>query len=517
MISSLAARCSPEQVWLYVVENQPGGLAAYASLPHCGAVIGGGEPDRIRRLVTWLAEEVERRRLARLSPGEPSAPVIVLVIDGWEYFEDRGSPDFFETPLLVTLRGIVAGGPPVGVHTVAVGGHDMLRGKTPDLFSRRLFLPFPREETRRSYLTSGMVSPPVLAGRAIEAAGGLHAQICLPPEDLPAPARRPSHARPAQGPKPFPPLPAAVPLGELPDQAIGVGGPDVTPVELDLFDLGPHLVLVSGPSGSGRSNAALVMATVLLRAGVRVLAIGPPRSPLVRSLPEARALAGTSFTDAALREAVEAFEGERYAVVVDDLDQVTVTAREQGFDTLPTLLQDILAPSELGRRALVLCGDATPLLEGHRRALSGEVSEVLRSGTRFLLTPTSRVHAREHGINLEPDQFFGGRWGGRTWGRLGGWIWCSSRCFRGAGRGGAALPCSSPGAASTCGTRGIHWRSIPPWHGAPSPGRSPRNRTRCRSRHRSPGWVSCRHHPTEAPTGADRKPGSACRRHWALK
>ncbi|NJP91936.1 FHA domain-containing protein [Nonomuraea sp. FMUSA5-5] len=434
LISSLAARCSPEHVWLYVIENQPGGLAAYASLPLCGAVVGGGEPDRIRRLVTWLAEEVERRRLARLTPGGPAAPAIVLVIDGWEYFEDRGSPDFFETPLLVTLRGIVAGGAPVGIHTVAVGGHDMLRGKTPDLFSRRLFLPFPREETRRSYLTSGMVSPPVLAGRAIEAASGLHAQICLPPETLPGPvppvsgspvsgspvpgspvsgrhsrAPAPAHAASANlGPRPFPPLPAAVALRDLPSPAIGVGGPGVTPVGLDLFDLGPHLVLVSGPAGSGRSTAALVMATVLLRAGVRVLALAPPRSPLVRSLPEARALTGTSFTDEELREAVEAFEGDRYAVVVDDVDQITITPREQGFDTLPTLLQDLLAPSELGRRALVLCGDATSLLEGHRRALASEVSEVLRSGTRFLLTPTSRVHAREHGINLEPDQFFAG-------------------------------------------------------------------------------------------------------------
>ncbi|MGW4800477.1 FtsK/SpoIIIE domain-containing protein, partial [Nonomuraea sp. NPDC004297] len=409
LISALAARHSPEHLWLYVVEHRPGGLAGYASLPHCGAVIGGGEPDRVRRLVTWLADEVDRRRLARLSPAGPSAPVIVLVIDGWEYFEDRGSPDFFETPLLVTLRGIVAGGPPVGIHTVAAGGHDMVRGKTPDLFSRRLFLPFPREETRRSYLSAGMVSPPVLPGRAIEAASGLHVQICLPPESQPVAPAAARHGRePGSGPKPFPPLPVSLPSNRLPGAAVGVGGPGVTPVELDLFDHGPHLALVSGPSGSGRSNAALVIASVLLRAGVRVLAVGPPRSPLVRSLPEARALAGTSFTDAALREAVEAFEGERYAVVVDDVDQVTVTPREQGFDTLPTLLQDILAPSELGRRALVLCGDATPLLEGHRRALAGEVAEVLRSGTRFLLTPTSRVHAREHGINLEPDQFFGG-------------------------------------------------------------------------------------------------------------
>ncbi|MGN9841535.1 FtsK/SpoIIIE domain-containing protein [Nonomuraea sp. H19] len=414
LISSLASRFSPSQAWVYVIENQPGGLAAYASLPHCGAVAGSGEPDRIRRIVTWLAGEVERRRLSRAQ----DHPVIVLVIDGWEYFEDRGNPDFFETPLLVAVRGIVAGGPPVGIHVVAVGGHDMLRGKTPDLFSQRLFLPFPREETRRAYLASGMVSPPVLPGRAIEAATGLHVQICLPPEQV-MPVR-------AEGrlPKPFPPLPVTIPLSAVGRGAdgrpvggaaggaegipIGVGGPDVLPVALDLFGAGPHLVLVSGPPGSGRSNAALVMATGLLRAGVNVLAVAPPRSPLLRSLPGARTLAGTSFTDADLREAVAAFEGTPHAVIVDDFDQLTITPREQGFDTLPTLLQDILAPADLGRRALILAGDATPLLEGHRRSLSAEVTEVLRAGTRLLLTPANRVVAREHGINLEPDQFFAG-------------------------------------------------------------------------------------------------------------
>ncbi|TMR96379.1 FtsK/SpoIIIE domain-containing protein [Nonomuraea basaltis] len=406
LISSLAARCSPAQVWVYVIENQPGGLAAYASLPHCGAVVGADEPDRIRRMVTWLAGEVERRRLSRLSPATGSGdPVIVLVIDGWEYFEDRGNPDFFETPLLVTVRGIVAGGPPVGIHVVAVGGHDMLRGKTPDLFSQRLFLPFPREETRRAYLTSGMVSPPVLPGRAVEAATGLHVQLCLPPDQVVA-ARGEGRL-----PKPFPPLPVAIPLDAVGGAAgvpIGVGGPDVLPIGLDIFGAGPHLVLVSGPPGSGRSNAALVMATGLLRAGVNVLAVAPPRSPLTRSLPGARTLAGTSFTDADLREAVAAFEGTRHAVIVDDFDQLTIAPREQGFDTLPTLLQDILAPADLGRRALILTGDATPLLEGHRRSLSAEVTEILRAGTRLLLTPANRVVAREHGVNLEPDQFFGG-------------------------------------------------------------------------------------------------------------
>ncbi|WP_336212103.1 FtsK/SpoIIIE domain-containing protein [Nonomuraea sp. LPB2021202275-12-8] len=407
LIAGLAERCDPGQVWLYVIENQPGGLAAHESLPHCGAVVSAAEPDRVRRLVTWLAAEVERRKLARLTPDRRPDPVIVLVIDGWECFEDRSNPDFFESALLVTVRGMVASGPQVGVHTVAVGGYDMLRGKTPDLFSQRLFLPFPREETRRSHLTSGMVSPPILPGRAIEAATGLHVQVCLPPPD--PPSVRVPPATPLA--RPFPPLPVTIAqdlMDRTPGLPIGVGGPDVSTVALDLWDAGPHLMLVSGPPGSGRTNAALVLATGLLRSGVPVLALAPPRSPLARSLPGARTLTGTSFTDADLREAAASFDGDRFAIVVDDFDQLTVTPSEKNFETLPTLLQEITAMSELGRKALVLCGDALPVLEGQRRSLSGVVSEILRSGMRLLLTPPSRVVAREHGIALEPDQYFTG-------------------------------------------------------------------------------------------------------------
>ncbi|WP_049558520.1 FtsK/SpoIIIE domain-containing protein [Nonomuraea sp. SBT364] len=403
LISSLANGCDPGAVWLYVIENQPGGLTGYEALPHCGAVASAAEPDRVRRIVTWLAAEAERRKVARVSPGARPDPAIVLVVDGWECFEDRGNPDFFESALLVTVRGLAATGPPVGVHVVAIGGYDMLRGKTPDIFSQRLFLPFPREDTRRAHLTSGMVSPPVLPGRAIEAATGLHVQVCLPPPSLtPVPASGVTA-------RAFPPLPAVVPLDGLagvPGVPIGVGGPEVAPVALDLFDAGPHLVLVSGPPGSGRSNAALVLARGLRRAGVEVLALSPPRSPLARALPGV--LTGAALADAALREAAEPYEGRRLAVIVDDFDQLTVTPSEKNFETLPTLLQEITAMSELGRRALILCGDALPVLEGQRRSLSGVLTETLRSGARLLLTPAGRVIAREHGLTLEPDQYFTG-------------------------------------------------------------------------------------------------------------
>ncbi|RBY80901.1 hypothetical protein DQ238_07625 [Geodermatophilus sp. TF02-6] len=411
LVESLARRFRPDQAHLYLFEHQPAGLAAYAELPHCGGVFSPAEPDRVRRLVTWLDGEVQRRKVA----GSGADPWIVCVIDGWEHFENRTDPAFVETSLLKMLRGVITAGPPVGVHVVAVGGQAMLSSRVPDLYSRRLLLPFPKEETRRAYLPSGTVSPPVLPGRAVDAASGDHVQVCRP-------SRSPSELvglAPAELlPKQFPSLPVRVSLDELclpsplPSPTwipLGVGGPEVETIGVDFFGAGPHTMLVSGPAGSGRSTAALTVITGLRCVGVDVLVVAPPRSPLATLVDTdlgVRAVVGTTVTDAELREAVADFGEDRYAVVVDDFEQITVTPSQENWADVSTLLEEATSPASLGRQALVLVGDATPVLNGQRRSLMRVANEVLTSGTRLLLTPTVPLVAREHGFSLEPDQFF---------------------------------------------------------------------------------------------------------------
>lgn len=412
LIAGITQRFDPDRAHVYVIEQRPAGLTTYEGLPHCGAVLTGAEPDRIRRLVTWLDGEVQRRAATRFAPsGEPD-PWIVLIVDGWEYFEDRGDPNFVETSLLTTLRGIVSAGTPVGVHVVAIGGQDMMSGKLPGMYSQRLLLPFPKEETRRQHLSQGMVAPAVLPGRAIDAGSGHHAQICRVATD-PVP-RDPGTSRGL--PRPFPAMPTSVGLEELRGQEpswipVGVGGPEVTPVGVDLFEAGPHLMLVSGPGGSGRTNAAATVAHGLRRFDIGVLAVCPPRSPLPGTLPDdagVRVVTGTTIKDADLRDAVEAFGDGRFAVIVDDCEQVTVAPSEEGFSDAPTLLEDIATPDSLGRRALVLCGDAAPVIEGQRRSLMRVVTEIMTAGTRILLTPATSPVARLHGFTLDADQFLAG-------------------------------------------------------------------------------------------------------------
>lgn len=418
LVTSLASRLRPDQAHLYIIEHQPAGLAAYAGLSHCGAALSPAEPDRIRRLLTWLDGEVQRRKIARFSPTTEPEPWIVVIIDGWEHFENRGDPSFVETPLLGLLRGIVTAGAPVGVHVVAIGGQDMMSGKLPTLYSQRLLLPFPKEETRRAHLPTGTVSPPILPGRAIDATTGWHVQICQPtlsPATLAADGPQPTHL-----PREFPPMPVRITLDELPHPEpapsgswlpLGIGGPDVTTIGVDLFDTGPHLLLISGPSGSGRSTAAATLAHGLRRLGIGVLALAPPRSPLPRLLPDdagVRLLTGTTIKDTALREAAAAFGDGTYAVIADDCEQLTLTPSQDGFVDSPTLFQDIADPGALGRHALILCGDATAILTGQRRSLTRVVTEITTTGTRILLTPTTPLNAREHGFALDPDQYFPG-------------------------------------------------------------------------------------------------------------
>jgi S-DNA-T family DNA segregation ATPase FtsK/SpoIIIE len=219
-------------------------------------------------------------------------------------------------------------------------------------------------------------------------------------------------------PRLFPSLPAEVEVTDLPLPSpvpspawipLGVGGPEVTTVGIDLFDAGPHLMLISGPPASGRTTAIATLARLLSWNGIDVVAVAPPRSPLSGMLEGddgIRVLTAATIEDSALREAAEPFGDRRYAVLLDDADRITVQAAKQGFSDSPTLLDEIAHPSQLGRRALILAGDVTPILSGHRRSLSKVTNEILMSGARLLLSPAKRSDARELSMLLEPDQYF---------------------------------------------------------------------------------------------------------------
>ena len=433
LITSLATRFRPDQVHLYVVEHQPAGLADYAGLPHCGGVFSPAEPDRIRRLVGWLETETQRRLAARFDAGAKDDPDIVLVVDGWEQFERRADPNLAEVTLGATLRTVIETGAPVGVHVVPIGGQDLLTGKVAALCNRRLLLPFPNEDTRRSAMRGGITSPPVLPGRAVDAATGRHVQVCDPDEpaaDLTARvlaaqqtvpgATVSGGAAPAALPREFPSLPVRVKVGDLvlPEPVpspswvpLGVGatGADLGTVGIDMFDVGPHLMFIAGPAGSGRTTAVATLAKLLSWSGIDVLAVAPPQSPLIGMLAgeeDIKVVSGMTLEDAALREAADSFGEGRFAVLLDDAERITIRPSKDGFVDAPTILEEISTPAAFGHCALVIAADPNPILSGQRRSLAKVTSEIMLTGTRLLLTPAKRPDARQMNVTLEPDQYF---------------------------------------------------------------------------------------------------------------
>jgi S-DNA-T family DNA segregation ATPase FtsK/SpoIIIE len=180
-------------------------------------------------------------------------------------------------------------------------------------------------------------------------------------------------------------------------------------VGIDLFDAGPHLMLISGPAESGRTTAIATLARLLSWNGIDVLAVAPPQSPLARLLADddgIQVITGASIEDAALREAAGPFGDGRYAVLLDDADRITIQATKKGLSEAPTLLDEIAQPAQFGHRALVLAGNATSILTGGRRSFTKVINEILLSGTRLLLTPAKRAEARDLKMSLEPDQYF---------------------------------------------------------------------------------------------------------------
>lgn len=416
LIHSAVTRFPPDRLHFYVLEREPAGLDEYEALPHCGGVFGPAGRDRIRRFVTWLAGETERRQTHRLAGGG-AAPQILVLIDGWELIHDPGDPTSPETSLVGLLRGVIKNGPKVGVRTVVTCEHAAFARKPGDLFATRLVLPFPQADLVKSAILSGSVPPPRLAGRAAETSTGRHIQIAQPYESAAELTGRLGGSTGIHdGPRLFPALPGEVRLDELQRPSgvsagwvpLGIGGPDLSAAGVDLF-AGPQLLLVSGSADSGTADAAMAAALTLSAHGVGVVVITTSRSPVGPALAGRTGVAvliGPTLPDSSVRAAASALGTEKVVMVVDECDQITVTeTKKNAFEEAPTLLDEAVTPDRLGRMGVVLCGDAMPLLTGPRRGLYPLVRKALTEGASVLLLPNPPA-ARELNVKLEPDEYF---------------------------------------------------------------------------------------------------------------
>ncbi|WP_239648869.1 type VII secretion protein EccCa [Nocardiopsis chromatogenes] len=152
LIASLAWRYPPGRVGVYAIDFGGGGLSAFADLPHVAGVAGRADPERVRRILTDVRGQLDRRervfqqagldspaamRQARADGRLPSGFVgdVFLLIDGWasvrETFDDADD----------MLMDIATRGPALGVHTLVTGAaSSQVRSRLQALFGGRIEL-----------------------------------------------------------------------------------------------------------------------------------------------------------------------------------------------------------------------------------------------------------------------------------------------------------------------------------------------------------------------------------------
>lgn len=390
----LATSHRADEAHLYVVDGGTGALAPLADLPHCGAVIGGGDTTRVARLLEMLGGELDRRRALvrqhRLSGVGPDTVVdgqrlalVTLVVenagavlDALDGDGERDAPGRFVQ--------LVRDGAALGMATVLSVPHERsLPSRVTGLIGNRVVL---KMSDTVSYLALGL-SPrdlPALEGLRAVVSGGLEVQIAAVGSVAALVRSTTAQQRvSAGGPAPVRTLGARIGLGELgggcghvDDERwrLVVGAtPSLTPVTLDL-PAGIHAV-VSGPAGSGKSTALVTLAHAALAASggdIALVTVTARRSPLERL-----GLGARRVTDAdGLADALAAAGDDRCLVLVDDAellaeplaralagladsrsDQVRVIAAGR-TDQLRSL-QSWTAPLRQGRTGIALQPSAT--------------------------------------------------------------------------------------------------------------------------------------------------------------
>ncbi len=357
--ADLALHHSPEAVHIYGIDGGSGSLGPLTALPHVGDVVGVNDIERLVRLIDSLTRSIEWRREQLAAAGSGNflrwraagggAPWTVLIVDDFSAFREIAE-QVDAGRLLERFNSLLQNGPSVGIHVVVATAQTTdLRSREHNLILARIIL---RAADSSEY---GLVdvrltpvdSPSLPPGRGLTA-GGVAVQVCRPDVDgFGDISRRWATTDPNGFAHVVPRLPVHVRRSEQNVTAgellVGIGGPDIEPVSV-ATDRGSAVLLVAGPSQSGRTSTLMSLMAATKADPARTLVIAP-RANALRDLATSEGFV-VHTTTTAIDEALDAFSRSSEAgglLVIDDaevissapgvssrLDQILRTASETG-------------------------------------------------------------------------------------------------------------------------------------------------------------------------------------------
>ncbi|MFJ4283030.1 FtsK/SpoIIIE domain-containing protein [Streptomyces massasporeus] len=425
---SLARTHSCADVHLYGIDCGNGALNALTRLPHCGAVVGRNQTERVVRLFTRMTTELTRRQDLLSEKGyadigeqraavmeDERLPHMVLLLDRWEgWLPSLGEYDHGD--LTDQLMAMMREGASVGIHVVITGDRQVLVGRiaslTEDKFGLRLA---DRSDFSSLDINARKVPEEIPPGRAFRNETATETQFALLSEDTTGQGQaaalvaigEAAQARDVGVPRsrrPFrvdvlpsrisfqdawemrDPSTTASPLWAL----VGVGGDELTAFGPDLAQGVPAFV-IGGPAKSGRSTVLLNFARSYLAQGTRVVLAAPRPSPL-RELEGQdgvlKVFTGRDIDEDELEELIGTAKPEDPVVVLVDDAEVL-----EDCDAEDVLKRIIERGAEEGL-AVVIAGDEDEICDG----FSGWQVDAKKARRGVLLSPQETSSGEMIGI-----------------------------------------------------------------------------------------------------------------------
>lgn len=427
---SLARTHSCADVHLYGIDCGNGALNALTRLPHCGAVVGRNQTERVIRLVNRLKGELSRRQdlLAdkgfadigeqrAAAPEDQRLPHVVVLLDRWEgWVPTLGEID--HGSLTDELTTMMREGASVGIHLVLTGDRTLLVGRIATLTEDKYGL---RLADRSDFSTLGIparkVPEEIPPGRAFRNESGTETQFALLAEDTTGQGQAAAIAaigeaatvRDAGVPRSRRPfrvdsLPSRISFEDAwemrdPEGSrsrlwalAGIGGDEIVGFGPDLADGVPAFV-IAGPAKSGRSTVLMNFAHSFLAQGIRLVVAAPRQSPL-RQLDGKdgvlKIFTGDDIDEDEFEEAIDSASLEEPVVVLVDDGEIL-----EDCDAESHMKRIVSRGADRGL-ALVIAGDEEDVCSG----FSGWQVDAKKARRGVLLSPQESSSGDLIGVRL---------------------------------------------------------------------------------------------------------------------